>query len=41
MEWYLPVIWAALIGTADALYVIHAGSRTITKVILSTYAVAG
>ncbi len=22
MEWYLPVIWAALIGTAVAMYVI-------------------
>ena len=25
MEWYLPVIWAALIGTAVALYVILDG----------------
>src|SRR6188768_2017878 len=25
MEWYLPVIWAALIGTAVAMYVILDG----------------
>ena len=25
MEWYLPVIWAAVIGTAVALYVILDG----------------
>src|SRR3954451_21844412 len=25
MEWYLPVVWAALIGTAVALYVILDG----------------
>ena len=25
MEWYLPVIWAGLIGTAVALYVILDG----------------
>ena len=25
MEWYLPVIWAVLIGTAVALYVILDG----------------
>src|ERR1044071_1520283 len=25
MEWYLPVIWAALIGTAVALYVVLDG----------------
>ena len=25
MEWYLPVIWATLIGTAVALYVILDG----------------
>ena len=25
MEWYLPVIWAALIGTAVVLYVILDG----------------
>ena len=25
MEWYLPVIWAALIGTAVVMYVILDG----------------
>ncbi len=25
MEWYLPVIWAALIGTAVVLYVVLDG----------------
>ena len=25
MEWYLPVIWAGLIGTAVAMYVILDG----------------
>ena len=26
MEWYLPVIWAGLIGTAVMLYVVLDGS---------------
>lgn len=36
MEWYLPVIWAALIGTAVALYVILDGFDLGTGILFPT-----
>src|ERR1041385_2846646 len=36
MEWYLPVIWAALIGTAVALYVILDGFDLGIGILLPT-----
>src|SRR5262245_33063436 len=36
MEWYLPVIWAALIGTAVALYVVLDGFDLGTGILSPT-----